>query len=161
MGRQFAFGLQPLLELRARVEEEKQRDFAARRRALDASRHEIDRLVKARQRCTKELAESARARSPVDLRLRDAHLRYLERAIGAQRGRTVELSGECDRSREELIAASRERRVIEKLKERQRRLFEAEEARREELELDDGNARRHERAARERLARAQAERAAP
>jgi flagellar protein FliJ len=161
MRRTFAFGLQPLLDLRARVEEEKQRDFAACRRALDASRHEVERLAKARQRCTKELAESARARSAVDLRLRDAHLRYLERAVDAQRRRAVELQADCERSRQELMAASRERRVIEKLKERQRILFEAEEARREELELEDANARRHERAARERRARAQAGRAAP
>jgi hypothetical protein len=40
--------------------------------------------------------------------------------------------------------------VVEKIEARRRRVFEAQEARREELELDDGNARRHERALRKR-----------
>ncbi len=52
--------------------------------------------------------------------------------------------------RHDLVAAARERKVIEHLRERRRRAFEAEEARQEELELDESNARCRERAARDR-----------
>jgi flagellar biosynthesis chaperone FliJ len=52
-----------------------------------------------------------------------------------------ELNLACKRARDDLVAASRERRVVEKLKERRLRAFLAEEARRDELELDEANAR--------------------
>jgi flagellar protein FliJ len=157
----FEFRLQPLLDQHKHAEDEKQRNFAACGLGLDESRRELDRLIDARRAHTKELAEAARLRSAVELRLRDSHLRYLDDAIDAERSRFVELEAACQCAREELIVASRKRRVIEKLKERRRQAFEAEDARREELELDDVNARRYERAARERLTEGRAERAAP
>jgi flagellar protein FliJ len=161
MPAEFEFRLQPLLDSRKRIEQEKQRDFAAIRRIVEDIALELKRLADSRSRCMKQLGESARSRSAADLRLFDAHLRSLDAAIGAERRRRSELEANWQRLREELILASRERRVIEKLKERRRRAFEAKEARREELELDEANARRYDRAARERLARRQAESAAP
>lgn len=75
---------------------------------------------------------------------------YLDAAIAAQLRRIAALQGDLEQRRRDLIAAARERRVIEKLGERRRRAFEAEEARREELELDETNARCRERTARNR-----------
>jgi flagellar protein FliJ len=161
MPAKFQFPLQPLLDWRKRVEEEKQRDFAACRRAVDESARELDRLAAARWQCARQLAASARRRPAADLRLRDAHLRSLDVAIDDERRRRCDHEAALGRARAELITASRERRVIERLKERQWRLFEAEEARREELELDESNARNRERTLRKRLARRRAESAAP
>jgi flagellar biosynthesis chaperone FliJ len=53
-----------------------------------------------------------------------------------------------DRAAQELRNANRERRVVEKLKARRLREFERAEARREELELQETNARSYERMAR-------------
>jgi flagellar FliJ protein len=161
MPAKFEFRLQPLLDWRKRVEQEKQRDFAAIGRIVEDCTLELERLADVRRQCTKQLGESARTRSPADLRLFDAHLRSLEAAMSAQRQRRYELEADWRRLRDELILANRERRVIEKLKERRRRAFEAEEARREEIELDETNARRYDQAARERLAYRKAESGAP
>ena len=161
MPARFRFSLQPLLDWRARVEEEKQRDFAAARRLLEDCDRELACLADEYARSAKRLVASTCAARTADLRLGDSYLRFMRAAMKGQRSRRHDLQATFDRARDALVTASRERRVIEKLKERRRREFEATEARREELEIDESNARRHERATREGLARRQAETATP
>ena len=64
---------------------------------------------------------------------------YLDAAIAAQIRRIAELQGDLEQKRHSLVAAARDRKVIEKLGERRRRAFDADEARWEELELDERN----------------------
>jgi flagellar protein FliJ len=146
----FVFRLEPLLDARKRVEEEKRRNLAARRYSLERCLGEQDRFVVARDACIAALYDAVRTRPARDLRALDRHLRYLCAAETATRSHETELAESFERARDELILANRERRVVEKIKARRRRAFEAQAARREELELDDGNARRHERALRKR-----------
>jgi flagellar protein FliJ len=146
-----------MLDWRARVEEEKQRDFAAARRLLEDCDCELERLAAAYARCAKQLVASVHTAGAAELRLGDSYLRCIQAAMADERSRRSELQSACDRARDALVVATRERRVIEKLKERRRREFEMAEARREELEIDESNARRHERALREGLSRRRAE----
>ncbi len=141
MARAFEFRLEPLLDRCRRTEDERHRSFAECRRALDACDVDAERLAGARAAC----------RDAADLRLRDAYLRHLDGQRYALDARRRELRAQLDRSRQEYVGARRERQVLEKLKDRRRRDFEAEQARREELELDDANARRHERSQRKRV----------
>jgi flagellar FliJ protein len=161
MPAKFEFRLQPLLDWRKRIEAEKQREFAACRRVLEECIAEIEWLRDARRRCGAALAASAATRPATELRLHDAYLRAIDAALAQERRRRAKLESVWRRARDELIAATRGCRVIEKLKERLRGRLQAEEARRDELALDDANARRHERAVRERLAQRRAESAAP
>jgi flagellar FliJ protein len=140
----FEFRLEPLLEHRKGMEEKKRRDYAACRRAVDESKGEIGALADAHLRSMKRLAGAGCTQSAADLRLRDAYLRSLQNAMNRERLRCEELNLVCNRARDDLVAASRERRVVENLKERRLRAFVAEEARRDELELDEANARCHE-----------------
>lgn len=137
--------LQPLLDHRKRVEEEKQRLFAARRSARDRSLRELEFLTAALHSRAHGLGELAPVLPAFELHLFDAHLRYLEGAIEAQGHHAAALQTALGRAREELIAASRARRVIEKLEERRRRALDEDRERREELELEDGNARQQAR----------------
>jgi flagellar biosynthesis chaperone FliJ len=118
MARAFRFTLQPLLDRKAAIENEHRRQVAAARHALDDARAALERLM------------AAVATQP-----------YLDTTIAAQLRRIAELQGDLERRRRDLIAAARERRVIEKLGERRRRAFETEEVRREELELEESNRR--------------------
>jgi flagellar biosynthesis chaperone FliJ len=127
MARAFRFSLQPLLDQKAGIENEHRRQVAAARRALDEAREALERLM------------AAVAAQP-----------YLDAAIAAQLRSIAELQGDLERRRHDLVAAARERKVIEHLRVRRRRSFEAEEARQEELELDESNARCRQRAARDR-----------
>jgi flagellar export protein FliJ len=142
VARKFIFALTPLLDWRSRIVTQKQRELAICRSAVDECVRELQRLSDTRRTCGDALVASAG--SPArDLQLRDAHIRAVEAAMAEQRRRRYELETECKRTRDELAIADRERRVIEKFEERARRAFESQEARREELELDEANARRH------------------
>lgn len=152
MARKFHFTLEPLLEYRKRIEEAKQREFASRRNAVEACARELERLAAARRRSLAVLGASVGDVPTADLRLRDEYLRAVDTAAVAADDRRAELEAACGHARDELATAARDRRALEMLKERRRGIFEAEAARREEMELDESNARCHERVARQRHA---------
>ncbi|HET6276385.1 MAG TPA: flagellar export protein FliJ [Candidatus Cybelea sp.] len=153
MPARFRFDLQPLLESHERTEREQRETFERCRGALDECAEEHQRLAASRRRNANALAESSRSGIARDVRLYDEHLRRVDGSIECEQHRHHDLQAACERARDDLLAARRERRVIEGLKERRQRAFDAEERRRDELEIDEGNARRYDRLARERLAR--------
>lgn len=146
----FHFTLEPLLDYRKRIEEVKQPEFESRRSAADACGRELEQLAAARRRSLAGIKASVGAAPTAELRLRDEHLRSIEAAAVTSGERREELEAACRQARDELATAARNRRAIEMLKERRRRIFEAENARREEMELDESNARCYERIARQR-----------
>jgi flagellar biosynthesis chaperone FliJ len=123
----FRFALAPLLERRARVEEERKEIFALRQRAYDDVVRKLGQL--GRQLAAGPYADHAL-------------LRFLARAIETQAGLVAQRRAALECARRELMEASRARRMLEKLQERRRRAFEADQSRLEELELDEANARR-------------------
>lgn len=123
----FRFTLASLLDRRARIEEERKQILALRQRAYDEAVHALGQLGR-------ELAAGPYADH--------ALLRFLARAIETKAGVVAECRAAVACARRDLIAASRARRVLEKLEQRRRREFDAAESRREELELQESNARR-------------------
>ena len=141
MKKKFAFALQPVLEHRKRIEDQKQQVVAVRQRAWDDARHELDRLNDEFRANARDLRERHRELGVEELRLHYAHLQFLDRTIDSQIKVLAERQVALDRARKDLIAASKNRKVVDKLKERRRSAFIAEELRVEQIELDDGNAR--------------------
>jgi flagellar export protein FliJ len=146
----FVFRLEPLLDARKRVAEEKRRILMASRSSLERCLGERRRFLAARDTGIATLFAAVRTQPVRDLRALDRYLRYLCSAERTTRSQEADLAKSFERARDECIVADRERRVVEMIKARERRLFDAQEARREERELDDANARRHERALRKR-----------
>ncbi|HET9029705.1 MAG TPA: flagellar export protein FliJ [Candidatus Aquilonibacter sp.] len=144
--KKFVFALQPVLEQRKRVEEEKQQIVAQRKRAADEAEAELRRLNDEFREASDRLRNSHGDLDAEDLRLHYAHLQFLDRTIVSQIQVVAERRVALDRARNDLLAASKERKVVEKLKTRRKEAHQAEEARIEQNELDDGNARRYARA---------------
>jgi len=129
----FRFTLQPLLDQRAYAEERRRLEFARCRGRRDEVCGALDRLIAAR---------AAFARDP---RTCDAYSHPLERAIARRRGQLEDARFALERAREQLVGALTARRVLERLKERRRALWDALEAREAERELDESNAVRRPR----------------
>lgn len=144
--KKFVFSLQPVLEQRQRIEDEKQQIVAQRRLAVDEAELELKRLNDDFRQSSARLRESHKGLDAEELRLHYAHLQFLDRTIVAQIQVVAERRVALDRARADLLAASKERKVVEKLKDRRKQAHVAEEARIEQNELDDGNARRYARA---------------
>ena len=144
--RKFAFALQPVLDHRERIEDEKQQAVAVRQRAVDESERELGRLNDQFRAHTVELRARHRELNSGELQLHYAHLQFLDRSIVAQIHVVAERRVLLDRARTELLAASKDRKVVEKLKDRRREAHMLEAMRHEQNELDDANARAHSRA---------------
>ena len=144
--KKFAFTLEPVLDHRERIEDEKQQVHAERLRELHRAQEDLARLNDEFARHARALREDHRSFDAEDLRLHYAHLEYLDRAITAQEGVVGARKAACERARLDLVDASKDRQVLEKLKERKREAHLVLENRLEQRDLDDANARRHGRA---------------
>lgn len=143
--KKFAFALQPVLEHRERIEDEKQQVLAVRQLALDEAERELKRLNDEFRANSEELRGRHKDLDADALRLYYAHLQFIDRCIVAQIRVVAERRVELDRARTDLLAASKDRKVVEKLKDRRRESHALEEMRHEQSELDDTNARRYSR----------------
>ena len=144
--KRFAFALQPVLDHRKRIEDEKQLVVAVRKRAVDDAEREPARLNEEFREHSTMLREGHKKLETRELQCIYAHLQFLDRCIVAQIRIVAERRVALDRARTELLAASKEKKVVEKLKERRKDAHALEEQRFEQKELDDGNARRYRRA---------------
>lgn len=140
--RKFKFALDPVLGHRERIEEEKQQTLAARQLELQAAEDELARLNGDFKRFSTVLREDHATLATEELRWHYAHLEFLDRCITMQYGVISQRRVAVDRARLDLIEASKERKVMEKLKSKRFQEHRALEAAFEQRELDDANNRR-------------------
>lgn len=143
--RQFKFNLRPVLEQRERIEDDKQQAFAARQMELKAAQDELARLNGEFKRYSTALHDGHATLTSDELRRHYAHLEYLDRCMVMQHALISQLRAAVEKARKELVEASKERKVIEKLKDKRLEEHQAREAAFEQKELDDSNARREAR----------------
>lgn len=140
--RKFKFSLEPVLDHRERLEEEKQQVFAARQRELQEAEQELARLNGDFKRFSTALRDDHARLSTEELRWHYAHLEYLDRCITMQHAVISQRRTAVERARLELVEASKDRKVMEKLKGKKFEEHQALEASLEQKELDDANNRR-------------------
>jgi flagellar FliJ protein len=146
----FRFRLQPVLDVRERVQDERQRDLALKKRDLVEAETALAALEADRDDQRAALVRGHRSFGVDELRTAYAHLAYLDRAIEDQAVRVSACGDEVDRAKAKLVAANTDRKVLETLRTRRRDAFNAEVAQAEQREVDDQNARRYGRAQTER-----------
>lgn len=135
----FVFHLEGVLRQRKQVERDRQRVLAERLAIvarLSAELREMDAQV---QRAVEDIRQN-RLTGPIDLSFLAAHRRYtqsMQRRAVEQARRIVSAQQSADAARAELAEAARQRKVIEKLKERRFSLWKAEQDRKEMAELDE------------------------
>lgn len=115
----YKFKLQRVLEYRERREELLQQELAALMMALLKEQDELNRLISSYRKNENEL--KVKREKKIDLKEIDIYRKFLERMkekIISQRNRVVHLSNLVSNKREELIEASKEKKVLERLKEK-------------------------------------------
>lgn len=139
----FVFSLLSVLRHRERIEEQKRLLLAARQRDLGAAQDHLANLDAQFKRYSIRLRGGHKDFSSEDLRAHYAHLEYLDRAMIMQHGIVSQCRLAVDRARADLMGASKERKAIDKLKERRLQEHQTLEASVEQKELDDSNNRRY------------------
>jgi flagellar FliJ protein len=134
----FRFRLQRVLELRAEAEQAKARALADARDAADAARREHDTIAELHQSSRAEV-HAAHAQAP-----RVGHLRQLGLVLQSLEERldsAAEVVQSADLvvsgAQSELESAARDRRVLDRLKERHADAWRAEEAHKDRLQMDE------------------------
>jgi flagellar protein FliJ len=143
----FVFRLAPVLRQRERIEEQKKLLFAREQRVLADAEARREMLRGKRESLALELILEHRKLDFEGLRLAYAHLDFLAREITAADWHVAACQQALERAREVLVRATKDRKILDRLQERQRDAFKREEFRREQRELDDDNARRYSRSA--------------
>ncbi|HEY1881991.1 MAG TPA: flagellar export protein FliJ [Candidatus Cybelea sp.] len=145
MAAKFIFSLQPLLEERRRREECNRRAFARAKRACDEGVREMERLNGSLRQAGVALYACALSGefAGAGVAFYDVRLRFLAEAIEGHGERVQRWGSDASAAMAELTSAHRERLVVEKLLERRLREFRAEQARRDEMEIDEANSRLH------------------
>jgi flagellar protein FliJ len=142
----FVFRLAPVLHQRERVEEQKRLFLAREQRVLADAQARREMLRGRREALARELIFEHRKLDIEGLRLAYAHLDFLAREITAADWHVSACEQAVDRAREVLVRATKDRKILDRLQERQREAFRTEQLRVEQRELDDDNARRYHRA---------------
>jgi flagellar export protein FliJ len=146
----FRFRLQPVLDVRTRIKDERQRDLALKQRELVDARATLAGLDDQREEQRAALTRDHRSFDVEALRASYAHLAYLDRAYDDWTVRVVACVAEVERAQAKLIAANTDRKVLEALRTRRHDAFSADAALVEQREVDDQNARRYDRVQAER-----------
>ena len=147
MAKRFRFRLEPLLTLRKRREDQQQRVVAQRLAQLQRSR-ELLRDLHRRVDDTVVWARQDRRREQLDVgsALQEQRWRWhLQRRIVQQREEIEDIQTGVHEERAELARRSKDRKAIQKLRERQQAEHLANQARQERMEMDEFASQMHQR----------------
>lgn len=143
----FVFRLAPVLRQRERIEEEKKQLLAIAQRTLAQAEEHRQQLRDRREALAYELIAEHRKLDVEGLRMAYAHLDFLAREITAADWHVASCSRAVDVARDVLVRATKDRKILDRLRERQKEAFDYEQQRIEQRDLDEANSRRYERIA--------------
>ena len=137
----FVFQLEGVLRQRKSVEEQRQRELGVAQAEMARMEAEL-RSMDETTRGVSDDVRSNRLTGTLDMTFLAAHRRYvlaMQRKALALAQRMAAQQQVVDLARRQLAEAARQRKIIEKLRERQEGRWKVEQARRESADLDEVN----------------------
>src|SRR5215212_2764963 len=135
----FVFRLEPVLKQRKREERDKQRELAVRELVVVNLQIELKRLDDALRSASDDLRNNHLTGS-IDMSFLTAHRRFLLSMQRQGRGVVQQIAAaqvQVDDARRKLAEAAKQRKVIERLRERHLLRWREDLARREQAEMDE------------------------
>ncbi|MCD6361256.1 MAG: flagellar export protein FliJ [Armatimonadetes bacterium] len=134
----FEFSLEAALKLRSREEDAARRRLAEAQHALDSLRRELHHTRESHDRVERMLRENESDEVPLAVFANGRTWLSATRAQMARlRDRIAQAEDTCNQRRDELIAASRAKKTLERLCERRKAEHLQRERRREQRQLDE------------------------
>ena len=142
----YRFNLQVLLDYRKRIEEGLQLECSQIQKELESQRQELLSCQQEKVRYEEELAEkeSREVNLQESVLYRD-YLRGMRKKIEELRNRVATKKVELDKKQGQLLAATKNRKVLEKVKEKHAKAFMHELEKRERTFVDEVGIRRYHR----------------
>lgn len=139
----FRFRLQTVLDHRERVERDKMRLLADAQRELVAAQERVRDLRADYERTGEELRVRHAELQGMELYNYYAHMDYVLRGIREAEKVVSTCEIQVARAQVNLLAARRDKQILDKLKERRKTVFDNEQRAAEQKMFDDLNARRY------------------
>ena len=142
----YQFNLQVVLDYRKRMEERMEIEFSHIKKALEKKKQMLLSSQTEKHRIEQELMHREEKRIDVNeaILYRD-YLRGMRKRISEQRECVASTKKECDAKREELVAATKKKKVLEKVKDNDLKRFLQEAKRRERILIDEMGTRKYKR----------------
>jgi flagellar FliJ protein len=139
----FTFRLATVLEQRRLVEEQRREDLARLRTAANAVRDEIHTLDEDMRRTRHERHDLVMQGDLARARLAEDYLHVLTVRRRAHERRLADLTDEILNARSALLAARRDHKAVETLRDRDFSAYQVEVRRQEQRDIDEIASRRH------------------
>ncbi len=115
----YKFSLEPVLKYRKLLEEDLQKDFAVLKRQLLDERGRLSNYEQVRDRFSEELQQKQMKNICVsDILLYSDYLQQVSKEIEKQLEKILEAEKNVDQKREELVGAMKNRKMIDRLREK-------------------------------------------
>ncbi|WP_018124713.1 flagellar export protein FliJ [Desulfovibrio oxyclinae] len=135
MAKKFSFRLERVLDLRAQLEDQARMALANAQADYDEGQRNLETL---QERLSEHMAKQAESRkSSGDMWLWENYRRALENDVAEARVRMKSLARALQKARQDVVDRSRDKKLLEKLKETQARKHDEEESSREQKENEE------------------------
>ena len=115
----YKFSLEPVLKYRKLLEEDLQKDFAVLKRQLFDERERLSNFEQVRDKFSGELQQKqVKSISVSDILLYTDYLQQISKELEKQSEKILEAEKNVDQKREELLGAMKNRKTIDRLREK-------------------------------------------
>jgi flagellar FliJ protein len=127
------------MEMKEEVEKQRMVDLAEVKKRVTCELEELERLRNEDENCRAHIKErgSRKHINPATMDMIYRYLKKLEADIDAQQGKVSDVQDEMEKKRLVLLDASKERKVLEKLKDRKQSDYNSDLSRKEQKTLDE------------------------
>jgi flagellar protein FliJ len=139
----FRFRLQTVLDHRDRIERDKKRLLALAQRELLEAEGRLAAMREDYERTGEELRVKHSELDAMELYNYYAHMDFVLRGIRTAEVQVSSLALQVEYAKGALLAARKDKKVLETLKDRRRETFDSDQAATEQKLIDDMNSRRH------------------
>jgi flagellar FliJ protein len=137
--KKFRFRLQKVMELKEEIEKQRKLELSEARRHLMDEKQKLEEMETHNKDCwnTVERIETADRVNPWELVCAHRYMHKLEEEMMWQSGKVLEVEAAFDEKRIKLLEASKERKMLEKLKEKRFSTYRTDADRKEQKILDE------------------------
>lgn len=137
--KKFQFRLQRVMEMKEEVEKQRMVDLAEVKKRVTRELEALEKLREEDQNCRAHIKErgSQKRINPATMDMIYRYLKKLEADIDTQQGKVSDVKDEMEKKRQVLLDAAKERKILEKLKDRKKSDYLSDLSKKEQKTLDE------------------------
>ena len=134
----FVFQMESMLRLKSRIEDQKKQEFAKALQRVEEEKAVLEKFFRDKSDAINKLKGDINIRiSPIDFGLTNRYIEFTKEKIVIQKGVIIKVEQLLEQARLELVEATKERKMLDKLKEKKFEEYIDEEKKQEQKMVDE------------------------